>query len=180
MMNPGGSTPVNEARATLKVWKTSEASSLVCELALTDLDDTQSQLMRIMENRGWTHIRVLNLSDLCETDSNLFYQYFSDFEAATESRVHSIFSEARRDELAMKLKRKDAAPVIAAWGVSYKLSPLVNLSKAVLAGESLIGYQNKRRRYYHPQPARQFDAKLLKRKKWISELLKQLDESARK
>jgi hypothetical protein len=175
MMNPGGSTLIGETEIGLASWRPSEAPSLTGELLPTNPDDTQSQLMRIMASKGWEHVRVLNLSDLCESDSNEFYRYHPRFEASTRSRVHSIFSDDRRGELAMKLKRKPAAPVIVAWGVNDKLRYLVASCEDALKGITLIGYQNKKGRYYHPLYPRQFDRRRLKQQKWISVILSKLN-----
>jgi hypothetical protein len=175
MMNPGGSTLIGETAVGLDSWRPNEASSLSGELLPTNPDETQSQLMRIMESKGWDHVRVLNLSDLCESDSNEFYRYHPRFEASTRSRVHSIFSDDRRGELAAKLKRKPAAPVIVAWGVNDKLRALVASCEDALKGMTLIGYQNKKGRYYHPLYPRQFDRLRLRQQKWISVILSKLN-----
>src|SRR5688572_10821446 len=61
MMNPGGSKPLK--------WKKAFGN-------LTEAwpDRTQYRIMRFMYATEYTYARIINLSDICEVDSNRFYR----------------------------------------------------------------------------------------------------------
>lgn len=115
MMNPGGSQPLEASGPT-----SLEEATLV----LTRPDDTQYQLMRLMEAFGWEHVRVLNLSDVREAESTDLPALLSRFSRDHKHDGHSVFSATRQAGLAPLLMRKLNSPVILAWGVSPKLKNL--------------------------------------------------------
>lgn len=86
--------------------------------------------------------------------------------------MHSIFSKNRAKELSSKLKRKDNAPIVCAWGTNTCLDLLINRclnklkSKNELKGLLKKDTANK---YYHPLPAMQTD-----KEKWVKNMVAKL------
>ena len=68
MMNPGGSEPMKKSVENLYTYKNINllADSLKSgdDIVKTKPDRTQYQIMRIMEWQQWSHVRVINLSDI--------------------------------------------------------------------------------------------------------------------
>lgn len=166
MMNPGSSRPLVEVNNRIHAEAIHE---LPISLVPTKPDTTQYQVMRLMHYCDWRHVRVLNLSDLRCSKSNEFFKQFIALEAELSFDAHSVFSDRRKDELALKLI--DAVPVILAWGVGDALGPLIErctskLTKAMLVrGLMKDGTTNK---YLHPLPS-------LQRQKlqWVDQMVEQ-------
>jgi len=137
MMNPGSSYPLdgidNNSRPT-------EAEP----------DDTQSQIMKIMEATSLEYARILNLSDLRTPDSSTLYKFVK----SDESKLvdHSIFSTSRRAEL-NELFEQDVH-VIFGWGVNSALIPMAKQAMRSLGVRSPLGIlkPNTIFSYYHPLP----------------------------
>ena len=137
MMNPGSSKPLNGID-----------NSLVPAEAVPD--NTQDQIIKVMNNLSFEYARVLNLSDLRTPQSN---ELFNFLKSADSLKVdHSIFSDSRKNEL-KKLFIKDV-PVIYAWGVDRKLSKLAKKAIASLSVEKPLGMvkENSDFAFYHPLP----------------------------
>lgn len=122
MMNPGSSRPLVEVDNTIPADAIGE---LPVSLVPTKPDTTQYQVMRLMHYCQWRHVRVLNLSDLRCTKSTLFFKQFKRLEQDFSFDAHSVFSDRRKGELALKLTRYRSIPVIRAWGLSGELDPLI-------------------------------------------------------
>ncbi|WP_143758935.1 hypothetical protein [Clostridium diolis] len=80
--------------------------------------------MRIMKFKNWRHVRVINLSDYREADSNRFYKKMKYLENNDKSCIHSVFSTKRRSELNKFFKNKTIT-IIVAWGINDKLNELI-------------------------------------------------------
>lgn len=151
MMNPGGSQPLEVREPT-----SLEEATLVP----TKPDDTQYQLMRLMEAFDWEHVRVLNLSDVRESESTELPELLSRFIRDQEHEGHSVFSATRQAGLSELLVRKSTAPVILAWGVSPKLRKLAEHALSRLRAHGVaapLGLEHPTRKgwaYYHPLPRR--------------------------
>lgn len=149
MMNPGGSCPLNVTEPT-----SLEAALLVP----TKPDDTQYQLMRLMEAFGWEHLRVLNLSDVRESDSARLTVHLTRFTTDHEYNSHSVFSATRQDRLAALMTRKPNSPVFLAWGVSPKIKALAEQALSRLKTHEVsapLGLEHPKWKgwaYYHPLP----------------------------
>lgn len=145
MMNPGGSSPLVDAGSL----PFTQAAFVAAQP-----DRTQYQLMRIMGTQGWARVRVLNLSDLREKSSSVFYERFKRFESLEANDSHSIFSACRREHLLIALSRKAGAPVFLAWGVNPKLKDLSQKALQALSGVDVLGlpHQNGNWAYRHPLP----------------------------
>lgn len=155
MMNPGSSKPLSEVN---NVVKAQEISDLKVSLVPTKPDTTQYQVMRIMKHAGWKHVRVLNLSDLRSPKSPIFCKQFHELETEHGFEAHSIFSNVRNTERSKKIPRNYKSPVILAWGVSDKLSPLISRCLGALpTGSNTVGLikEGTSDKYLHPLPTLQ-------------------------
>lgn len=133
MMNPGSSKP--KAGDNGSVYTENSIVGLECDLVDTKPDNTQYQIMRLMAHFGWTHTRIINLSDLRSPKSSLFMETIK----ILESDVHSVFSNKRRAELERKMDRKPGAPVICAWGLNPTLIPLSRKVQDFMDRQPVIG-----------------------------------------
>lgn len=153
MMNPGSSRPLIEVDNRIHAKAIHE---LPISLVPTKPDTTQYQVMRIMHYCEWQHVRVLNLSDLRCPQSSVFFGQFKALEEGHLFDAHSVFSDRRTDELALKLI--GGIPVIRAWGVSPHLESLIDRCTAKLIKTKVVrgllkeGTTNK---FLHPLPSLQ-------------------------
>ena len=154
MMNPGSSRPLDGIDNNTT---TSEAVP----------DNTQSQIMKVMLNCNLQFARVLNLSDLREAKSNVFYTKIKDMENAGIS--HSIFDENRQDDFNQLWV--NTATVIFGWGVSKKLKPLALNAIAACNASNPYGILKAGTNwaFYHPLPPVHS-----KQQEWVKELSIQL------
>lgn len=165
MMNPGSSKPLVAVNNHIHVQAIHE---LPTSLVPTRPDTTQYQVMRLMHFRRWRHVRVLNLSDLRSPKSLEFIKLFQRLEEDSGFDSHSIFSDARKIELAAKLPKGRKTPVVLAWGLSEKLDPLIGrclskISRRATKGLLEEGTDNK---YRHPLPSLQKDKRV-----WLDKMV---------
>lgn len=171
MMNPGSSRPLAEVSNRIHAKLIHE---LPISLVPTKPDTTQYQVMWVMHYCEWRHVRVLNLSDLRCPKSGVFFKQFKGLEDDFSFDAHSVFSERRKGELALKLTNQNAIPVIRAWGVSPHLDPLIDRCISKLTGAKAVrglmkeGTTNK---YLHPLPSLQAQQVL-----WVNRMVKQCRE----
>lgn len=166
MMNPGSSLPLE---AVNNIHSEKQMGHLPRSLVLTKPDTTQYQVMRVMQYCGWSHVRVLNLSDLRNPKSGAFVARYRDIEDRTGVTAHSLFSDERRDELASNLNRKDKSPIVCAWGVSPDLDPLIERCLGKISDNpNRLGLLKPRteNKYFHPLPTLQ-KAKM----KWVNNMV---------
>lgn len=170
MMNPGSSRPLVKVSNRIQVETIHE---LPISLVPTQPDTTQYQVMRLMHFRQWRHVRVLNLSDLRSSKSPEFIKLFQRLEGEAGFDSHSVFSDARTDELALKLPTGRKTPIVLAWGMSEKLNPLIErcLSglphKCAFKGLLEPGTTNK---YRHPLPSLQKDQRV-----WLENMVRHFE-----
>ena len=171
MMNPGSSKPLVEVNNRIRA---RQIRKLRISLVPTKPDTTQYQVMRLMHFRQWRHVRVLNLSDLRSPKSAEFIKLFQRLEGESQFDSHSVFSDARTDELSLKLPLGNKTPLVLAWGLSDKLNPLIDRCmsslphKRKLMGLLEPGTTNK---YRHPLPSLQKDKRI-----WLNKIVRQFDE----
>lgn len=169
MMNPGASRPV---KGTNQVVRVDRMSAMAVQLVPAVPDPTQYQIMRIMHGLGWDLVRVINLSDLCNSKSGSFIQRYAQVEAASGGAFHSIFSATRAAELRRTLARRNGGPVVRAWGVSNGLDTLIERAAAALASEDRVTgleAQGRPGKYFHPLPPVQ-----RRQMEWVQQLVEQL------
>ena len=152
MMNPGSSTPIKCVNNTIA---RKDINKLKISLVPTKPDVTQYQVMRVMHYCEWSHVRVLNLSDMRDPKSGKFIERFIDIEKRTKFIEHSIFSDLRYSELKSKLTKDSNTHIICAWGISTDFDPLINRCLQKVNTTQVIGnsYDSRQCRtwdYYHP------------------------------
>jgi len=154
MMNPGSSKPEDNNQNG-------------CIETPAKPDNTQYRIMEVMENCGFEYARVLNLSDIREPKSNVFYPKIKEMEALNIS--HSIFDNSNKEDL-NKLWIKNV-PVIFGWGVNYRLKPLALKAIEFCNVSNPFGHQKSKFpwAYYHPLPPNTH-----KQKEWVNKITKQL------
>jgi hypothetical protein len=138
MMNPGSSYPLNgqdDGRG---------------EFTATQPDNTQYQIMKVMERCGFEWARVFNLSDLRTPDSSKLFTMLKKGEL--DGVDHSIFCEARANEFE-QLYCHDV-PVIYGWGVNKVLEPLALAAMAKTDRYKVAGLKKEGEEavFYHPLP----------------------------
>jgi hypothetical protein len=171
MMNPGSSRPLEVVNNRIRA---KAIHKLVISLVPTKPDTTQYQVMRLMHFREWRHVRVLNLSDLRSPKSAEFIKTFQRLERDSQFDSHSVFSEARTDELAIKLPKKRTTPLVLAWGMSEKLNPLIERCLGRLAPKSRLKgllEQGTTNKYRHPLPSLQKDQRI-----WLEKMVQHFEE----
>ena len=148
-MNPGSSKPV----------KPEDVYSN--KFALTEPDNTQWQIVRLMEKLGYKYARVINLSDIREPKSHDFYEHLK----TTSTHTHSIFHEKREEDFEEYFIEN--VPVILAWGVNRKLEDLALLALEKLNKAERYGYskEDSHSQFYHPLP--RINAK---QKEWVEKM----------
>jgi hypothetical protein len=145
MMNPGSSRPKN--------LNESIADSYFDKFVEAHPDSTQSQIMKIMDNCGFNYAKIVNLSDIRNTNSTNFYKMLDN---ELKNHEHSIFSEKNKHLIKDYLNPKSV--FIFAWGVDKKLENLAKQALQVLIdffGNDIckvyLEHSNKYG-YYHPLP----------------------------
>ena len=170
MMNPGSSRPLVEVNNRIRA---RAIRKLRVSLVPTKPDTTQYQVMRLMHFLEWQHVRVLNLSDLRSPKSAEFIKSFQRLEDEENFNSHSVFSDTRKDELSLKLSMGKKTRLVLAWGISGKLSPLIERCVSKLPKKITVfgllepGSANK---YRHPLPSLQRD-----QRRWIDQIIQQFD-----
>ncbi|MGE4488625.1 MAG: DUF1643 domain-containing protein [Kiritimatiellales bacterium] len=137
MMNPGSSRPIEDGD-TDSLLTMPLPAGFRKPVVLTQPDNTQYQIMRVMVSKHWKHVRVLNISDLRDPKSPSFIARTQKLAALPGGETHSLFSEARSTERTEMLKRKHGAPFILGWGQDAGLIPLAKQCLSRIEGETII------------------------------------------
>ena len=135
MMNPGSSHPIDIYHLDQEIDYPRRGDPMHKDLVLTQPDNTQYQVMRVAVSMGWSHIRVLNLSDLRDPKSGSFLQRVEALGEIMGGHVHSVFSAERSEECRQSIRRKTAAPILLGWGQDPGLLPLAEQCLKRLSGE---------------------------------------------
>ncbi len=137
MMNPGSSYPLDGIE-----------NSLIPSRAKPD--NTQQQIMKVMDIASFNFARILNLSDLRTPDSKELYKFMKSDNSKEVD--HSIFADNRKEELAELFIKN--VPVIYGWGVNEALIPWAKQAIDILGIKNPIGKLkvNTKYSYYHPLP----------------------------
>ncbi|MDA2439137.1 DUF1643 domain-containing protein [Bacillus cereus] len=153
MMNPGSSKPIKNTAESIEVIDVENfcVEHSVESLVATKPDNTQSQIMNVMNFKGWNHVRVLNLSDIREKDSDKLGGRIRRFEKETLSIVHSIFSSQRAHERS-SLLAVDNVPIIVAWGTKSFMKKYAQRCLTILKSREYYGVVSTQSKlyYYHP------------------------------
>ena len=142
MMNPGASHPCNGIEPTDSIDAARISDDAGLNLVPTCPDHTQKQLEKVMQNRSFDHVRVLNVFDLREKNSTALVHWIkadlqqSPFPFPPSVRPYSIFSNERRLELQSRLNTENSR-VVAAWGANPNLDPFYMKCYELLCEEGL-------------------------------------------
>ena len=152
MMNPGSSRPEDDNE------KNTIASKAVP-------DKTQDQIIKVMNNCNFNHARILNLSDLREAKSKVFYSKLDELKTIP----HSIFDDDRINDFETLFVK--SIPVIFAWGVDKKLEALALKAIERINEPRPFGLLKERTTsaYYHPLPQNYYE-----QERWCEEISKML------
>lgn len=137
MMNPGSSRPI-EKGDTDSLLSMPLQADFKKPLVLTQPDNTQYQIMRIMASKGWKHTRVLNISDIRDPKSPSFIARTKALDGIEGGGAHSLFSKVRKTEREQMLRRKEGAPFILGWGQDPGLIPLATQCLGCIEGEKTV------------------------------------------
>jgi hypothetical protein len=171
MINPGGSKPLSNDSSN---W--GDSPSLYHGVSCKP-DDTQHQIVKLMELKNWKKAVVLNLFDKCNVNSPEIIEHYTGSKNKREHLKESVFHEDRRTELESIFKlAADNAPILIGWGVSEKLSKIkASIFNNVLVptGRQIVGWKTKDFQFYHPWPRKRDDI----RDEWPSVIFEQLKNS---
>jgi hypothetical protein len=173
MMNPGSSRPI-ETGDTDSLLTMPLPAGFQKPLVLTQPDNTQYQIMRIMVSMNWQHVRVLNISDLRDPKSPSFIARTQKLAAALPGgETHSLFCKTRAAERETMLRRKTGAPFMIGWGQDVGLIPLAKQCLSCIEGEKIITVPagNDPILTAHPSPMLQ-----KKKEAWLDAILSALGE----
>ena len=174
MMNPGSSRP-NDKNYKEKVFslKEIESANWPKELVSTRPDNAQYQIMRVMLDQNWKHVRVLNLSDLRDGSSGCFQKKFLTAAALCSYHPHSMFNQKRRKELLSSVAMRGKKIIIVAWGSLNVLNGLAKEALGALDSNKVIGinHDGKETSFRHASPYRK-DQKL----KWLQGIQEKINK----
>lgn len=165
MMNPGKSSPLKNTPERIDL-DSFEINFNTKPLVAAYPDDTQLRIMKLMNNQSWSHVRVINLSDIRERNSNRLGQLIKSFELITRTKVHSIFSNERHRERDDALSN-DMVPILLAWGVRNFLEELATQCLGIVKSRETFGVPSIDSEIYFQHP-------LTRRVSWYSEMLELL------
>lgn len=159
MINPGSCQPTEALEYT-----PSDKMAMLPAKA----DQTQHQLMRLMEDMKWNELTIVNLSDICEGNLDKFKAIEKKFKAAEVP--HSIFQDDNVAERGCLLANADH--LIFGWGSSNNAERLAKEFGLFNNGNPLPQYQNVIALIHpvklfplHPRPALVVD-----RIKWLQDM----------
>jgi hypothetical protein len=160
MMNPGSSGPLG-----VKENNNTETEAIP--------DNTQDQIMRVMRNCNFDFARILNLSDLREPKSSVFYNKIE--ELKKNKIAHSIFDNKRSSDYEKLFVNN--IPVIFAWGVNEKLRELATLAINRIGETKPLGLKKNGFdfAYYHPLPQN-----YSKQKEWVERISEKIKKAHNK
>ena len=153
MMNPGSSRPEpsssrSEGEEEQRIQDPQDIRTR-CRLVPARSDNTQKQIIKIIKQMGYNHIRVLNLSDIREPNSGDFFLTIRQGSFMQNNHIqasHSIFSQNRYDELQCRMNPRSRI-IIAGWGKSWRKPQWSNIAERCYNmirgfGFHIIGYQD--------------------------------------
>lgn len=166
MVNPGSSQPID------KKYVIPPYNENLMEIPMVEAnsDQTQHQLMRLMESRGWEMIFIINLSDLIDGSLAGFQDALQVFRNHKNNK-HSIFSGNRREQLNALISTN--TKIIVGWGIQpIKKEEMYEALRILGEYGKIFGVSHQTSPYYlHPKPAL-----IDNRKQWLVDMNNLLDE----
>lgn len=144
MMNPGSSKPASKSYIPIVISKSSDISKKRY-IVKAKPDNAQYQIMRFMLINGWTHARILNLSDLRQAKSSVFMNAWPELPES-----HSIFSKSRRKSLNELIGEPEQ--ILLAWSQEESLLPLAEMASSAVHSFNTVGLPRGESLYAYPSP----------------------------
>jgi hypothetical protein len=144
MMNPGSSKPADKKYVPQIINRPSEIVKKR-DIIEAKPDNAQYQIMRFMLLNGWTHARILNLSDLRQAQSGVFMETWTDLHES-----HSIFSKSRKDSVTALIGDPDQ--ILLAWSKEESLLPLAEMASNTVQKFNTVGLSRGENLYAYPSP----------------------------
>ena len=128
--------------------------------------------MRVSVHKAWTHVRVLNLSDLRDPKSGGFLAKVDRLAGIMGGHTHSIFCNERTGECAHALKRRGDSPVLLGWGQDAGLIPLAAQCIKRLGGEPFCTVPSEVHPLLNAHPSPMLQSKKLH---WLETIIRELE-----
>ena len=144
MMNPGSSKPASNSYKPIVICRPSDIANKRW-IVEAKSDNAQYQIMRFMLINGWSHARILNLSDLRQAKSAVFMKTWPKF-----SESHSIFSKSRKDSLTKLIG--EPQKILLAWSQEEALLPLAKMASKSVSAYKTVGLSRGEDLYAYPSP----------------------------
>jgi hypothetical protein len=173
MMNPGSSHPKDIYHMDAEIAYPQTERRTRKELVLTQPDNTQYQLMRVAAEKGWRHIRVLNLSDLRDPKSGSFLQKVEALGEIMGGHMHSMFCRERSTECGQALLRRGSTPILLGWGQDAGLIPLAEQCLKCLEGEPVRTVSSEVHPFLNAHPSPMLQSKKLL---WLENMMAELEK----
>ncbi|MGE7635586.1 DUF1643 domain-containing protein [Bacillus paramycoides] len=167
MMNPGKSYPLKNTPERIDL-ESFEINFNSKPLVAAYPDETQPRIMRVMNYKNWDHVRIINLSDIRERNSNRLSQLIGSFELITRTKVHSIFCNERQNERDDALS-EDIVPILLAWGVKDFLEEPATQCLDIVSSRETFGVPSIESEIYFQHP-------LTRRVSWYSKMIALLND----
>ena len=149
MINPGSSRPIDKSYIPPNIELFEEVGGLNNHIQIVP-DVAQYAIAKIMVLMGFEHTKVINLSDLREPKSNLFYKALD-----VLPEGHSIFSDSRRTELDSIADSRPTVLIATGKSMKPKARELANLATQYFEQKALriIGVKDEKDgTYLYPSP----------------------------
>ena len=175
MMNPGSSRPVQDTYRPVTVNSVSDIP-VTRELVPAVPDTTQYQVLKIAMAMNWRHVRILNISDLRESKSTLFFEKDLALRNHEDGDFHTLWSDNRTQERQALLGNNDI-PILVGWRQSSCVLPLAKLCWSQISDRNPIGVRSSYTDpvFFHPSPMLQE-----KKNEWLIDVLNQLHDEEEK
>ena len=144
MMNPGSSKPVDKEYKPNVIVRASDISRNR-HIVEAIPDNAQYQIMRFMLLNGWSHGRIINLSDVRDPKSSVFMQTWPNL-----SDSHSIFSDSREESFNELTGQPQK--ILLAWSQEESLLPLARMAMKRVSAYDTVGLPRGDALYAYPSP----------------------------
>lgn len=166
MLNPGSSRPLESEYLETEILPTEINKLNRIQLVDAKPDATQYQIMRVMNEFQFSYVDIINLYDIREPKSNVFFENAKKGKFQIEA---SIFSDKRKSELINYFTENTT--VILAWGNTKSISETekIAIDKVFKLTKKVITVRGNGNKICHPSPQNQ-NLKL----KWLDNTYGQL------
>ena len=163
MLNPGGSSPLDETQGLTNLETAQIATHAGSNLVRTRPDRTQRQIEALMARKQLNHVRVLNLFDIRQKNSSKLVNTIKESLGLDRGTVipnpppvkpYSIFSSNRTNELRARLNGQRM--VVLAWSINAALHPFFRSAYRKLSDLTLQIHGMSTEAFFHPLTGEQW------------------------